>query len=107
MRQKGTPTARNEASAPLHRYSSVLSFIGPSQGFPAGSKYYPVFFFCLATFAPCLPSAVRVFFGRCLIVFFRLAADAAFFMFFLAAAFCLVVAMAIPFRGFAACARRA
>jgi hypothetical protein len=47
-----------------------------------------------AAFAPSFPSAVRVFFGRREIVFFRLAALAAFLMFLRAAAFCFVVAIA-------------
>lgn len=47
----------------------------------------------LAILAPCLPSAVRVFFGSFAMVFLRLAAAAAFLMFFRAARFCLDVAM--------------
>ena len=49
-----------------------------------------LFFF--AADEPFLPSAVRTDFGKCAIVRFRLAADAAFLMFFLAA-FCFVEAM--------------
>lgn len=46
-----------------------------------------------ATFAACLPNAVRVFFGSLLIVFFALAAFAALPMLRRAAAFCFAVAM--------------
>jgi hypothetical protein len=42
---------------------------------------------------PSCPNALRVFFGRWLIVFFDLAALIAFWTFFLAAARCFVVAM--------------
>jgi hypothetical protein len=49
---------------------------------------------CLATFAPCFPSAVRVDLGRWAMVRLRLAACAAFLMFFLAAFLCFAVAMA-------------
>jgi hypothetical protein len=41
--------------------------------------------FRAATAAPCFPSAVRVFFGMCAIVFFRFAAAIAFFTFRFAA----------------------
>jgi hypothetical protein len=44
--------------------------------------------FCLATFAPCFPSAVRTFFGKCAMVLFFRAALTALFMFFLAARVC-------------------
>src|SRR5262245_60910502 len=49
--------------------------------------------FRLAAFAPSLPSAVRVFFGRCAIVRFFLAAREAFLMFFRASVFCFVLAI--------------
>jgi len=49
--------------------------------------------FLLATDAACLPRAVRVDFGRCAIVRFLLAADAAFLMFFRVARVCFVEAM--------------
>lgn len=49
--------------------------------------------FRLAAFAPSLPSAVRVFFGRLAIVRLRLAACAAFLMFRRAAALCFDEAM--------------
>jgi hypothetical protein len=52
--------------------------------------------FRLAILAPCFPSAVRVFFGSREIVFFVLAALAAFLMFLRAAAFCFVVATGPP-----------
>ena len=51
------------------------------------------FDFCRATFAPCLPSAVRVFLGRLAIVRFLRAAVAAFLMFFRAACCCFWLAM--------------
>jgi hypothetical protein len=44
-----------------------------------------------AAFAPSLPRAVRVFFGKCAIVRFRFAAAAAFFMFLRVAARCLAL----------------
>jgi len=47
--------------------------------------------FLRALLAPSLPRAVRVFLGRCAIVFFRLAARAAFLMFRFAAARCFLV----------------
>ena len=46
-----------------------------------------------ATFAPCFPSAVRVFLDKCEMVFFLFAAAAAFLMFLRAAARCFVLAM--------------
>src|SRR4051794_16606350 len=49
--------------------------------------------FCAATFAPCLPSAVRTLAGSFEIVFFFLAAAAAFFTFFRAAMRCFVLDM--------------
>ena len=49
----------------------------------------------LRTLAACLPSAVRVDFGRCAIVRFLLAARAAFLMFHFAARLCFIVAMAV------------
>ena len=49
--------------------------------------------FLRATFAPCLPRAVRVFLGRCAIVFFRRAALAAFLMFRFAAVRCFLLAI--------------
>jgi hypothetical protein len=52
--------------------------------------------FCFATFAACLESAVRVFFGRCAMVLLRFAAAAAFFTLALAA-FLRFVAMATSF----------
>ena len=58
------------------------------------ADYFPrARFFCFATFAPCLPSAVRVARGSFEIVFFARAAFAAFLMFLRAAAFCFAVAM--------------
>ena len=51
------------------------------------------FLFFLATVEACLPSAVRTDFGKCAIVRFRFAADAAFLMFFFAALLCLVDAI--------------
>lgn len=50
----------------------------------------PDFFRFLATDEAFFPSAVRTDLGKCAIVRFLLAADAAFFMFFLAAILCLV-----------------
>src|SRR6266496_5979235 len=50
-----------------------------------------------ATAAPCLPSAVRVFAGRCVIVFLRLADCWAFFTLRLAACVCLLVAIHIHY----------
>src|SRR5207237_9967981 len=50
--------------------------------------------FARLTLFACLPMAVRVFFGRCAIVRFFLAAAAAFLMFLRAAARCLSLAMA-------------
>jgi hypothetical protein len=47
--------------------------------------------FLFAALAPSLPRAVRVFFGRCAIVFFRRAALAAFLMFRFAATRCFLV----------------
>ncbi len=47
--------------------------------------------FFRAAFAPFLPRAVRVFLGKCAIVFFRRAALAAFLMFRFAAVRCFVV----------------
>ena len=47
------------------------------------------------TLLACLPSAVRVFLGRCAIVRMRLAAVAAFLMFRFAAVLCLVVAITV------------
>jgi hypothetical protein len=52
--------------------------------------------FCLATFAACFESAVRVFFGRCAMVLLRFAAATAFFTLRLAAVF-RFVAMATSF----------
>ena len=52
--------------------------------------------FLLATDDACLPSAVRTDFGRCAIVRFLFATPAAFLMFFRAALFCFVDAIAIP-----------
>jgi hypothetical protein len=49
----------------------------------------------LATLDACLPSAVRVDFGRCAMVRFLFAVAAAFLMFFLAACFCLAVAITV------------
>jgi hypothetical protein len=49
-------------------------------------------FFFLATDEACLPSAVRTDFGKCAIVRFLFAAEAAFLMFF-AAFLCFVDAM--------------
>jgi hypothetical protein len=49
--------------------------------------------FLRAAFAPSLPKAVRVLFGKWAMVFFRLAAVAAFLIFRRAAVRCLVVAM--------------
>ena len=51
------------------------------------------FLFLLATDAACLPSAVRTDFGKCAMVRFFFAADAAFLMFFFAAFLCFVEAM--------------
>jgi hypothetical protein len=51
----------------------------------------------LATAAPCLPSAVLVFAGRCAIVFLLDAARCAFFTLALAACDCLVVAILVGF----------
>jgi predicted outer membrane protein len=51
------------------------------------------FLFFLATDEACLPSAVRTDFGKCAIVRFRFAAEAAFFMFFRAAIRCFVETM--------------
>jgi hypothetical protein len=48
---------------------------------------------CLATFAPCFPSAVRTDFGKWAMVRLRLADCAAFLMFFRAAFLCLSLAM--------------
>ena len=48
------------------------------------------FLFFLATDEACLPRAVRTDFGKCAIVRFLFAADAAFLMFFFAAFFCLL-----------------
>lgn len=53
--------------------------------------------FCFATFAACLPSAVRVRFERWLIVFFFLATDAAFFTLRRAAKTCLRDAIRTPY----------
>jgi hypothetical protein len=47
----------------------------------------------LATDEACLPSAVRTDFGKCAIVRFRFAADAAFLTFFFAALLCFVEAI--------------
>lgn len=52
--------------------------------------------FCRLTLAACLLRAVRVFLGRCAIVFFFFAAAAAFLMFLLAAALCLSFAITEP-----------
>ena len=49
------------------------------------------------TLLACLPRAVRVFFGSFEMVLPRLAARAAFFTFFRAAALCLLDAMIVPF----------
>jgi hypothetical protein len=49
------------------------------------------------TFAACLPSAVRVFFGKCFNVCFRFAALIAFRIFFLAALRCFPLAITTPF----------
>jgi hypothetical protein len=49
----------------------------------------------LATDEAFFPSAVRTDFGKCAIVRVLLAADAAFFMFFLAAFLCLVEAICL------------
>ena len=51
------------------------------------------FSFFLATDEACLPSAVRTDFGKCAIVRFLFAADAAFLMFFFAAFLCFVEAI--------------
>src|SRR5947199_3094135 len=63
---------------------------------PAGARRLTQDFFAafwrLTLFA-CLPSAVRVFFGRCVIVFFFFAAPAAFLMFWRAAVRCFSLAM--------------
>lgn len=56
-----------------------------------GKFYFDRARFLRATLAPCLPRAVRVFLGKCAIVFFRRAALAAFLMFRFAAAFCFLV----------------
>jgi hypothetical protein len=54
--------------------------------------------FCFATLAACFESAVRVFFGRCAMVFLRFAAATAFFTLLLAAFLRFVaVAMATSF----------
>lgn len=55
--------------------------------------YCERFLFFLATDEACLPSAVRTDLGRCAIVRFFFAADAAFLMFFRAALFCFVEAI--------------
>lgn len=54
--------------------------------------------FFLATEDACLPNAVRTDFGRCEIVRFLFAAAAAFLMFFRAALFCFVDAIAFPLK---------
>jgi hypothetical protein len=51
--------------------------------------FFRDFPFFLATDEPFLPSAVRTDFGKCAIVRFRLAADAAFLVFFRTAFLCL------------------
>jgi hypothetical protein len=48
---------------------------------------------CLATLAPCFPSAVRTDFGKWAMVRLRLADCAAFLMFFLAADLCFALAI--------------
>jgi hypothetical protein len=55
--------------------------------------------FFFAALAPCLPSAVLVFFGNLEMVFFLVAARAAFLMFLRAAAFCFAVAIGISESG--------
>jgi len=50
-------------------------------------------FFLFATNEACLPNAVRTDFGKCAIVRFLVAAEAAFLMFFFAAFLCLVEAI--------------
>jgi len=51
------------------------------------------FLFFFATDEPCLPRAVRKDFGKCAIVRFLFAADAAFLMFLFAAFLCFVEAI--------------
>lgn len=52
--------------------------------------------FLRVAFAPCLPSAVRVFFGKCEIVRFFFATFAAFFIFFRAVERCFRDAIEFP-----------
>jgi len=53
------------------------------------------FVFFRAALAPSLPSAVRVFFGKCATVLFRCAALAAFLMFRFAATRCFLVVISL------------
>jgi hypothetical protein len=70
----------------IHRYQRRVKGQRPSQRERLAA-------FRLAAFAACLPRAVRVFFGRRVMVRFRFAALAALPIFLLAAAFCLAVAI--------------
>ena len=67
--------------------------VGRMRGLGGAAASSPVL---LGDFAPCLPSAVLVFLGSFAIVFFRLAALAAFRTFFPAVAFCLAVGIITP-----------
>jgi len=60
-------------------------------------SHFDLRLFCLATFAACLPNAVRTAFGKCAIVRFFFAAAAAFLMFFFAAVRCRVLAISSSF----------
>ena len=57
--------------------------------------YFDAFRFFCAALAPSLPSAVRVFFGKCATVLFRRAALAAFLMFRFAAIRCFLVVISL------------
>jgi hypothetical protein len=60
-----------------------------------GRRYAGLSYFRFATFAACLPKAVRVFLGRCAIVRLRLATADAFLMFLRAEVFCFVDAISM------------
>ena len=73
-----------------------LRLLEPSTAGLGGTNYFDFLVrwaFACRTFAACFPSAVRVFFGKCLSVCLRCAAATAFLIFRLAAVRCFAVAM--------------
>src|SRR5207302_4587590 len=71
--------------------NSIITYSRPQGGPLTGSTHAGGYFFRRAAFAPSLPSAVRVFAGRCATVRFRFAAAAAFFTLRRAAVRCFLL----------------